>query len=412
MITLRARWVVPVTSMIIEDGAIVISKDRIVDLGPADRIFKRYRSIRKDLGAAILLPALVNCHTHLELSHLKGRVKTRTGFVEWIGSLIRMREQDDEKEVIKRTKEAIDRMYRSGTSSVGEVSNSLVTMKALSESRLRGIIFKEIFALRDEDALRCFTKALEEMQEFKTLFGKSGRFRFSITAHAPHTVSPVLFRMVRQFQRMSDSIISVHLAESQDEKKLIESGRGKLKDYLIEKSFWNYGWKVPGVSPVKYLDRLGILSGRMLAIHCVQVSAHDMDILRKRKVSVVVCPRSNRRLKTGKAPIARILSAGINVALGTDSLASNSDLSIFQEMKFLGKEFPDVKPDEILRMATINGAKALGLGKELGSIEKGKTADLIAIDIRGMKKQDDPFGILLSSPNPARVFRPLPSDQR
>jgi len=407
MITLRAQWLVPVTSRIVKDGAVVADRGRIIDFGPADRILAGHRSIRKDLGNSILMPALVNAHTHLELSFLRGRIKAGSGFVEWASSLIDQRERADERDVLVKAKGAIREMYRSGVSLVGEVTNNIFTMRFLSESELKGIIFYEIFGQRKDDALRRFAKALERNLLFKKIFRENRDFAFSITPHAPQTVSPVLFRMIRRYQKMNRSVISVHCAETADEMKLIRTGRSSIRDFLVGRNFWDPEWKVPGVSPVEYLSRLGILSKQTLAIHCTQVSSRDIEILRRKKVTVIVCPRSNRRLKTGKAPIRKLLDAGINVALGTDSLASNSNLSIFSEMKFIRNEFPDVKPHELLRIATMNGATALGLERSYGSIEKGKSAELIALDMHGLRDQDEPLEILTSGIHPDRVSRPL-----
>ncbi len=408
MITLISKWVVPITSKPIKNGAVVIDRSEIIDFGLADKIFKKYQSIRKDLGNAILMPALANAHTHLEFSFMRGKIKKTLGFSDWVRILVDEKEQAVGKELLTQAEQAIQQMHQSGISLIGEISNSLATMKLLAKSPLKGIIFHEIFGLKKESSLRHFAQALQGRQEFQKIFKKIKKFHFSISPHAPQTVSPTLFEMIRRLQNKDGFIVSVHLAESHDEVELMEKGRGQLKKYLKERNFWDPEWKTPGRSPVAYLDSLDFLSKNVRAVHCVQVSDQDIKILKRRNVMVITCPRSNKRLHTGKPPLKKFLKAGLKVALGTDSLASNDDLSIFNEMKFVKEEYPGIKSQEILRMATIHGAQALGLEKLHGSIDKGKTPDLICIHLDGRKGVKSPESILTSGVHPERISRPVP----
>ncbi len=405
MITLISKWIVPITSKPIQKGAVVIDSNRIIDYGPVDNMFKKHRSIRKDLGNSILMPALTNAHTHLELSFLHKRMKRAKGFVDWARLLVQAKEQVIEEEIAEHIEKAIQYMHQSGISLIGEVSNSLVTTRLLAKSPLRGIIFYEIFGLKKESALRHFTQALQGRLEFKKEFRKSKNFRFSISPHSPQTVSPTLFEMIRRIQKKEKFIVSVHLSESPDEEKLIKTGEGRLKDYLEERNFWDSEWKTPGLSAVQYLDKLRFLSSKTLAVHCVQVDSLDIEIMKRRKVTVIICPRSNKNLKVGIPPLKKLLKAGIRVALGTDSLASNDDLNIFNEMMFVKREFPELDNEDVLKMATIDGAEAIGLGKYFGSIEKGKVPDLISINIEGLKHVKNPLTILTSGVSLNRISR-------
>ncbi len=408
MLTLISKWLVPISSVPIQNGAVVTDRGKIIDYGSVDGILRKYRSIREDLGNVILMPSLVNAHTHLEFSFMCKKIKKPEEFSDWVRILVQEKEQTSEEEVVDQAERAIQNLHRSGISLVGEISNSLVTMRLLAKSPLKGIIFHEIFGLKKESSLRHFTQALQGRQEFQKTFKKNKNFRFSISPHAPQTVSPTLFEMIRRLQKKDRFLVSVHLAESHEEVELMKNGCGKLRNYLEERGFWDPHWKPPKQSPVEYLHSLDFLSEDVRAVHCVQVSNSDIDILKKQRVMVIACPRSNLRLHAGKPPLKKFLQAGLRIALGTDSLASNDDLSIFNEMKFVREEYPGVNNEEILRMATIHGAEALGMEKQYGSIERGKTADLICIHLDGLKQVKSPGSILTSGISPERISRPLP----
>jgi cytosine/adenosine deaminase-related metal-dependent hydrolase len=184
-------------------------------------------------------------------------------------------------------------------------------------------------------------------------------------------------------------MLSIHVAESEEETQLLRDGTGPFKDFLIERDAWEPGWKAPGMTPVAYLDRIGVLTPRTLAVHCIHIDHQDLSRLQARGVTVVTCPRSNQRLGVGKAPVAKLMASGIPVALGTDSLATAPDLDIFTEIAHLRQEHPGLSPAAALRIATLNGARALGLAAQLGSIEAGKSAALAVVGLND--PNDDPL---------------------
>jgi cytosine/adenosine deaminase-related metal-dependent hydrolase len=187
----------------------------------------------------------------------------------------------------------------------------------------------------------------------------------------------------------SGEVLSIHVAESEEESQLLRDGTGPFKDFLIERGAWDPGWKPPGQTPVAYLERLGVLTPRTLAVHCVHLDHQDMSRLQARGVTVVTCPRSNQRLGVGTAPVPKLLSAGIPVALGTDSMASAPDVDVFTEVAFLRQDHPGLSPAAALRIATLNGARALGMAQDLGSIEEGKLAALAVVGLGD--PNDDPL---------------------
>jgi cytosine/adenosine deaminase-related metal-dependent hydrolase len=182
---------------------------------------------------------------------------------------------------------------------------------------------------------------------------------------------------------------------------LLQDGSGPLAALFDERGFRGPEWRPPGLTPVEHLDRLGVLSSLTLAVHCVHLRRGDHSLLQARRATVVVCARSNERLGVGSAPLLELLREGVPVALGTDSLASSPDLDLFAEIVALRRIYPSLKPAAILRMATVNGARALGLADRLGTIEAGKLAQLLVVPLAD--DEDDPLEAVCS--NPSEVFR-------
>jgi cytosine/adenosine deaminase-related metal-dependent hydrolase len=198
----------------------------------------------------------------------------------------------------------------------------------------------------------------------------------------------------------SDEPLTIHVAESAAEVEMLRSGKGPLVELFRARGFIDDAWEAPGSTPVRYLHGLGVLSQRTLAVHCVHLDQQDQSLLQAGRVTVVSCPRSNERLGVGTARIPKLLSAGVPVALGTDSLASAPDLDLFAEMAALAGTQQGLAPAAVLRMASLNGARALGLDDRLGTIEPGKLASLFVVPLPDPAAK--PFEVICS--NPERIY--------
>jgi aminodeoxyfutalosine deaminase len=378
MTVYRAAWVCPISRPPIRDGWVSIEDGRITGLGgPADRPALDVQ----DLGAAVLLPALVNAHTHLELSWLRGRVPPAATFVDWIKQLFVTRggrsERADDPKVTDAARFAAHEMRQFGTAAVGDISNSLASIQPLKEAGLRGIVFHELlgFNLPTGQSVRD-TRPLRE--QAAALGGSD--VRVSVAPHAPYSVSPEMFRAIRDEVNSSPvPVTSVHLGESESEVDFLRDGSGPWPGILKWVGSTRDDWSPPGLDPVAYLDRLGMLDARTLVVHAVQLKAPALERLAQIGCTVVTCPRSNQWVGVGVPPIERFYAAGVNVAIGTDSLASVDDLNLFNELKTMRWLAPSVRASELLDSATRAGAEALGLGAELGTIEPGKRAAIIAV---------------------------------
>jgi cytosine/adenosine deaminase-related metal-dependent hydrolase len=240
------------------------------------------------------------------------------------------------------------------------------------------VVFFEILGFNATDPGDLVEHARREIEALPT----SEHVRASLAAHAPHTVAPLVLRAIRgALERDPFAPCSVHLSESIEEVEFIRTGGGPWRQLLEDAGAWNAAWSAPGVSPVQFLDESGFLDKRVLAVHGVQMTPDDLSRMAARGTTLVTCPRSNGHTGAGAPPIEDFYASGVRVAIGTDSLASAPDLSVFAELATLRALAPSVSASSLLASATIEGARALGFDADYGTIEPGKSARLLAVDI-------------------------------
>jgi len=380
---LRARWVLPIARPSIAGGWVEIDHGRVRAVGQGAR------PDATDLGDAVLLPALVNAHTHLELSWMAGRVPPAASLAEWIRDLLRVRRAgapggaDAEA---RASREAAAAMAAAGTALVGDVSNSLTCVRALAEHRLGGVVFHELIGFNAVDPAGMVRDAWNRVSEVENDLG--GRFSknvkrpprsFSVVAHAPYSVSPALFAEI--IRRARPGPLAIHLGESIEEIEFLRTGRGPIRHMLEELGVWSGTWRAPACDPVEYVHRLGYLQPGLLAVHAVHLADDALERLRRAGATVVTCPRSNARVGAGLPRLSHFYATRVPVAVGTDSLASTASLNLFDELSVMRRIAPDVAAAALLDSATRQGAVALGLGDDYGAIEPGRRAALIAVAV-------------------------------
>nr|HDN01246.1 hypothetical protein [Deltaproteobacteria bacterium] len=383
----KARWVVPVSRHPIENGAIVTFQGKIIDVGPASELRSSYSAEIKDHGDSILCPALINTHSHLELSPLKQHFSPSNSFVGWVRSLVEARDQIRPEDWNPAISLAINEMRENGIIAVGDVGNLDVIPLLFSSKKdgtwpFSGIFFHELICPvpngADEEIFFSAPFVNGKINEPMDIPGPS--FHYSFSAHAPYSVAPQVLKAIKAWDQSHNMPFSIHVAESEDEIDFLRGGHSPLIELLKEKGHWPLDYDLPQVSPVSYLESLGLLDRHTVCVHCVQVDRDDIAILAKTGTGVCLCPRSNIFLGVGVAPSEELYAAGISLALGTDSLASNDQLSIFAEMASLSNLAPGLPPEAIFRAGTYGGAKALGISKELGSLDRGKNATFLSIE--------------------------------
>lgn len=392
MLTVSAQWIVPVTAPPIQKGFLTIDDDgHIAAVGqgsPAGAV---------SLGPVAVLPALVNPHTHLELSYLQGRVPPSESFNDWVTALMSSRRtlgpDPNAPEIIEHATRAIEHSRAAGTGLIGDISNTLVTVDLLRDARMPAHVFYEQigFNLPDVGA---------KVAQARAALAASGRsvqapprprhrtdhfirdVRITLAPHAPYSVSPALFTAIRAaVNEDAPAVTSVHLGESAQEVQFLRDGTGPFRALLERLGVWTDAWTPPAASPVAYLDALGFLDARTLVVHGVQFGVADLDRLRSIGATLVSCPRSNVWVGAGSPPLDAFYDAGVTVALATDSLASVADLSMFNELAEARRIAPRVPARRLLESATLIGARALGFEREFGSLEVGKRAAIVTVTL-------------------------------
>jgi cytosine/adenosine deaminase-related metal-dependent hydrolase len=368
MIRYRAAWVLPIARPPIAGGVVAIDRDQILSVGDDDG------GAVEDLGNVAILPGLVNAHTHLELSWMRGQVPSSTSMPAWAASLIALR-RSVSHEPSEPTVRAIQEARAAGTSLVGDVTNTFATYEPLLDSQLCAAVFREMLGFSATDPDGAIASARQQILELTPV----ARLRPSIVPHAPYSVSPALLRAIATAS--AGKPVSVHLGESAQELEFLRSGTGEWRALLESLGVWNPAWTPPSCGPVEYLERQGLVNDRLLAVHGVRFADDDMNRLCAAGATIVTCPRSNRWTGAGEPPIERFYASGARVAIGTDSLASVEDLNLFAEMAEVRRLAPHVPPARILESATLSGAQALGFESELGSLSPNKRAELLAVSL-------------------------------
>lgn len=370
----HAEWLLPITSPPIADGWITVQDDRIVGLG-SGRVEPRPDVEDLDLGRVAVLPGLINAHTHLELSWLWGKVPPAASLPEWVGVLMARRAEvaeDDPKALRQGVIDALE----AGTAAVGDISNTLASVGVLAEGPLHAVVFRELIGFNPADPAAIVAAARADLDGR----ARPPHVRLRLAPHAPYSVSAAMIQAIAADAASRGEVTSIHLGESPNESELLGAGSGSWRELLERRGVWPAEWTPPGCGPVEYLDRLGVLSSRLLVVHGVQFGDADLTRLAARGATLVTCPRSNLWVGVGPPPVGRFFASGVRVAVGTDSLASNSDLNLFSELALLHRLAPEVAPRRLLASATREGALALGLD-DLGQLAPGARARIIAVDL-------------------------------
>ncbi len=384
-----ARWVLSIVAPPLADGAVVVEADQILAVGSLTELRAQFpAAVVRDFGTAAILPGFVNVHSHLELTAFRGRLE-EPQFQRWIASLIQLKsERLSGDDVLTSARLGCLEAIRAGVTTVGDTAEATATVTALSESGLRGVVFQECFGPRAEQAeasVQAIEQKLHQLRENIFAAQAQGRVQLGLSPHAPYSVSERLFVQATELSFEMALDLAIHTAESQDERRLLREGTGAFAESLQRRGI---AFNVPGCSTIQYFQQLGVLEAAPLLIHCVTVDDEDIALLKAAGARVAHCPKSNAKFGHGIAPLTDLLRAEIDVGLGTDSMASNNTCDLLEEARFCAllqrAKHHDpllLGPEALLKMITLDGARALNLDHRIGSLEAGKQADLIAIDL-------------------------------
>lgn len=398
----RAPFVVPVATPPIADGGVLVDDGQIVAVDRFARL-RSHGATVVDVDDAIIAPALINCHAHLELSHLAGFVLSGpegshgegcaepSDFPGWIRALLARRGQPVPEEVIMAAgRKALVEQHERGVSLVTDIGNQPASRDIGAGAKAECQFFRELLAVAAGTAASVLASLTDDEQ---------------CTAHAPYSCHPVLIKALKERARRSGGLFPLHVAESAEEVAFLRTGSGPFHAFLKERLNASGGMTEgqtladilphPGCGAVEYLNSLGVLDAQTICVHTVHISDAEGGVLAKAGAKVCLCPGSNRTLGVGKAPLPLLLNHRILPGLGTDSLASNNCLDLWQEMKVLQEDHPGVSPEQIFAMATWGGAVTLGVANRLGLLAPGLEARILAIDFTG--SQGDLFPALVSA---------------
>lgn len=380
----RSRWVLPITRAAIPDGVVGVEQGRIAWVGPAS---EAPRGTLVDLGDAVLLPGLVNAHTHLELTVMRGWLEDLP-FRRWILRLTKAREQLLTREdLLASARVGIAEGLLAGVTTFADTCASGVVHQALRDMGARGIMYQEVFGPQPD---QCETSMRDLRAKVDALrAADTGLVHTGVSPHAPYSVSDALFAATAAYACAEALPMAVHAAESEAESSLVAEASGEFAEALRARG-------IPvarrASSTIRLLEQNGALDARPLLIHCVRVDAEDIRRVASHACSVAHCPASNAKLGHGTAPVTAMLDAGIAVGIGSDSVASNNRMDLLEEARLaaLMQRAGAGRPDALtaataLHMATVGGARALGFDAETGSLDIGKAADLAAFPLDAVR---------------------------
>ena len=371
----------PVSSPAIPNGAVLVdAAGHILEVGPEARIPKPPAFQELSAPDALLLPGLINAHTHLELTEFRDAIP-ESDFFEWIQHVRRRKEKVPPDAYLEAARCGVREAWAAGITTVADTGDSGAVARALTELGGRGIAYQEVFGPNPDQA----EGSLRGLRESVTRLEAGSSVRIGVSPHAPYSVSGALYRRVVEFARAESLPLATHLAESREETAFLTARTGPFADLWRRR-----GLPFPPLarSPVGYLEGMGVLGPRTLVIHAVHTDGEDRRILAEAGCAVALCPRSNARHGHGAPPIAAYLQAGGPVALGTDSVASVGSLDLFAEARAAHALAPLDAPT-LIRLLTLDAARALGMQDEIGSLEPGKWADFCLLKVPARREPAD-----------------------
>lgn len=409
---LSADYVMPISVEPIFSGAVVIEGNKIIAVGSREAVIRKYPdATHEDFGKAAILPGFVNCHSHLEITSLRGALDdVEHDFRSWLLKLNDLRSKMSNAEIEAAAIAGAIEGARAGVTCFGDIGRyGKAGLEALKKVGLRGVLFQETEFSPDN---RTADDDIERLKEkfFELRDNATDLVEVGLSPHSPYTVSPLLFEKIAEFAIAENIKVSIHAAESAEESALLANGTGFFIE--IYKKF-GFEWNSPRSSAMEFLERTGILSAKPLLAHCVTVSDRDIRIIAKSGSRIAHCPKSNAKFGHGYAPFEKFQDAGIATGLGSDSVASNNVCDMLEESRFAGLSARNrsrtrrfITPREMLEAATLGGAKALGLNDRIGTLESGKQADIAIVSLTNLAQQpiNEIHSALVFSSNASNVI--------
>jgi aminodeoxyfutalosine deaminase len=394
---LSAKYLITMAGEPIMDGAVAIEGDEIVDVGQEEDLLNRYKTAsHEDYPTHVILPGLINCHTHLDLSLHKDfpgdpvRSEKPSGFIDWLLGCLEHKKNAESSHLYQAVESGIDACQESGTTCVADMSNYDGIFDVFEQKKMRAVVFPEILSLDSDITKNMFESALAIIEKYAE--DESDLISVGAAPYSPYTLSRNILRIMSQYCYTSEIPCMIHASESFSEMEFFHDSSGDIATKLFPRIGWNEMPPEHRITPIEYLLKVGFLISSPLLVGCTQLTTKDLELISKSVSKVVITPRSHENLGQGVVAYRAMVEQNIVTVLGTDGIPSVQTLSLWDEMRAFVRQHEHTTKltgAEVLAMVTTNAAIALGIDGDVGSIEKGKKADLVLADISSIPTGGD-----------------------
>jgi len=398
---------------LVENGSIAVELGKIMAFGTQDELESRFPAAEiKAYPNEILMPGLINAHCHLDLVdfHDQALIESDSAlpaqdFIDQIISSIEYKHDADPKRVIAGVQKGLGRLIETGTTCVGDMTHFEGTFHLLLEAGIRAVVFPEILAGRTEAAQARFEIALALVDKYTD--ASHDRIRVGLGPYAPYMLSRNLLKIISQHAKEAGIQIQIHAAESFAEMEFFFDSQGPIATELFPSLGWQDLPPAQHKTPIQYLSEIGFLDAPATIIGGLHLAANDFPILRRQLTRIVYCPSTNERMQHGNFPYGKLREFGIPLGLGTDSWGSRKGFSLWDEMRTAvsSGSTPLPTPKEALQMATVGGARCLGLDHLTGTLEEGKKNDYILVHAPEFSNENECYAKLIAQTEPQHVKR-------
>ncbi len=382
-----AAWLYNPGQKPLANAGLLVKDGLVHQVGKASELISQYGPSTADYPDCVLMPGFVNAHTHLELTDFPiwqarlGNIPSGMDFTGWIMEVIRVKQNISQADLTTSILNGIRQSLAAGTALVGDIVSQPDLLSAFStyKGRIGGRIYAELIGHSHQIFLPRLEAAVSGLATLPD------GLKQGLSPHAPYTLNQAVLPDIAKAAWSNKLPLSIHIGESPAELELLAAGSGPLAEQLYPLVGWQqYLQPDRGTDPVQFFDQAGLLGADTLAVHCVQLTEKGAAVLKQRGVTVCLCPRSNQQLDVGVAPVRLFKEMGLPLCLGTDSLASNVSLSLWDECRFAMDCYNgELAPEELLQMATAGGAAGIRMAGQAGSLEPGKLAAFQVVELAG-----------------------------
>jgi cytosine/adenosine deaminase-related metal-dependent hydrolase len=389
-----ADVVVASSGSVIPDGTVAWQGQTIAAVGPRDKLRDAFPKASETVHAGCaIFPSFVNAHTHVCLSFLEGKAPYDGDFAAWLQRVLQAYLEWTEEDHANSLSSGLRQSIEAGTGAVGDIVNDWSARTAYRGAAIGGTLFLQVTGFNPVVA-DVWLHNLHQVFDAPGARDELGNVRLGISPHAPYTTNAELYRACFELAEKHDLLVMTHLAETLEEEQFLRTGTGIYRRMLRERGTWVAKWKPPNATPVEYMEQEGLLSDRGLYAHVNYPHDGDLDLLARRGVTVVYCPKSHAFFRHKPHRMDEMIERGIRVALGTDGLSSNDSLAMLDEVKLVRQRFPHLSAETIFDAGTVRGAEALRATEDYGALQPGRKASFIIADLK-------------QPPDPARVLEQL-----